>query len=327
MNPKRRLLLCAAALLLILAGIVAWRALRSACTVSCPSGGGLPDPPYTETERVMKAVSLSYLVYGCEACDVPTDPDGTLSGSVIELLDTCRMGIISENFGIRRTELQDPSSALLDSAAFIRTHTGPFRFLTSLKSGKSGFYGAAFCDDGQKCVWISYSGAVSLQDCLACAALVLVPGLSAQEASAFALFETVMGSREVQEDGYTVLLTGHSLGGALAAAVSRASGCAAVTINGADGLAIDKLNAILGAEPEEYRITNYMTSPKNGRFSLMDVVQRLMFLGSYRAADYRIYAENGLTYDTHSVFSFIDPAEGGPSLPVPVEWKTTPAGS
>ena len=327
MNPKRRLLLCAAALLLILAGIVAWRALRSACTVSCPSGGGLPDPPYTETERVMKAVSLSYLVYGCEACDVPTDPDGTLSGSVSELLDTCRMGIISENFGIRRTELQDPSSALLDSAAFIRTHTGPFRFFTSLKSGKSGFYGAAFCDDEQKCVWISYSGAVSLQDCLACAALVLVPGLSAQEASAFALFETVMGSREVQEDGYTVLLTGHSLGGALAAAVSRASGCAAVTINGADGLAIDKLNAILGAEPEEYRITNYMTSPKNGRFSLMDVVQRLMFLGSYRAADYRIYAENGLTYDTHSVFSFIDPAEGGPSLPVPVEWKTTPAGS
>ncbi|MCI6908608.1 MAG: hypothetical protein MR832_05580 [Clostridiales bacterium] len=327
MNPKRRLLLCAAALLLILAGIVAWRALRSACTVSCPSGGGLPDPPYTETERVMKAVSLSYLVYGCEACDVPTDPDGTLSGTVSELLDTCRMGIISENFGIRRTELQDPSSALLDSAAFIRTHTGPFRFLTSLKSGKSGFYGAAFCDDGQKCVWISYSGAVSLQDCLACAALVLVPGLSAQEASAFALFETVMGSRDVQEDGYTVLLTGHSLGGALAAAVSRASGCAAVTINGADGLAIDKLNAILGAAPEEYRITNYMTSPKNGRFSLMDVVQRLMFLGSYRAADYRIYAENGLTYDTHSVFSFIDPAEGGPSLPVPVEWKTTPAGS
>ena len=266
-------------------------------------------------------------MYGCEACDVPTDPDGTLSGSVSELLDTCRMGIISENFGIRRTELQDPSSALLDSAAFIRTHTGPFRFLTSLKSGKSGFYGAAFCDDEQKCVWISYSGAVSLQDCLACAALVLVPGLSAQEASAFALFETVMGSREVQEDGYTVLLTGHSLGGALAAAVSRASGCAAVTINGADGLAIDKLNAILGAAPEEYRITNYMTSPKNGRFSLMDVVQRLMFLGSYRAADYRIYAENGLTYDTHSVFSFIDPAEGGPSLPVPVEWKTTPAGS
>lgn len=327
MNPKRRLLLCAAALLLILAGIVAWRALRSACTVSCPSGGGLPDPPYTETERVMKAVSLSYLVYGCEACDVPTDPDGTLSGSVSELLDTCRMGIISENFGIRRTELQDPSSALLDSAAFIRTHTGPFRFLTSLKSEKSGFYGAAFCDDEQKCVWISYSGAVTLQDCLACAALVLVPGLSAQEASAFALFETVMDSREVQEDGYTVLLTGHSLGGALAAAVSRASGCAAVTINGADGLAIDKLNAILGAAPEEYRITNYMTSPKNGRFSLMDVVQRLMFLGSYRAADYRIYAENGLTYDTHSVFSFIDPAEGGPSLPVPVEWKTTPAGS
>ena len=327
MNPKRRLLLCAAALLLILAGIVAWRALRSACTVSCPSGGGLPDPPYTETERVMKAVSLSYLVYGCEACDVPTDPDGTLSGSVIELLDTCRMGIISENFGIRRTELQDPSSALLDSAAFIRTHTGSFRFFTSLKSGKSGFYGAAFCDDEQKCVWISYSGAVTLQDCLACAALVLVPGLSAQEASAFALFETVMDSREVQEDGYAVLLTGHSLGGALAAAVSRASGCAAVTINGADGLAIDKLNAILGAEPEEYRITNYMTSPKNGRFSLMDVVQRLMFLGSYRAADYRIYAENGLTYDTHSVFSFIDPAEGGPSLPVPVEWKTTPAGS
>lgn len=56
----------------------------------------------------------------------------------------------------------------------------------------------------------------------------------------------------------------------------------------------------------EYRITNYMTSPDNGKISFMDFVQRLIFTGSYKEVDYHIYEDNGLTDDTHCAFSFIE---------------------
>ena len=35
------------------------------------------------------------------------------------------------------------------------------------------------------------------------------------------------------------------------------------------------------------------------------MVQRMMFLGSYKAVDYHVHEENGMTEDTHSIFSFI----------------------
>lgn len=83
-----------------------------------------------------------------------------------------------------------------------------------------------------------------------------------------------MKSDEVNHQSYSVILTGHSLGGALASMVSRMSGYLAVTINGADSAALDKINTIVGEAPPEYRIKNYMTSPKNNRLSTMDAVQR-----------------------------------------------------
>jgi len=273
-----------------------------------PGSTELPASSYSEQDRVLKAISLSYFIYGCETC-------AQLSGTVSELLDHNQMGIVIENFGIKRTDKADSTSAVFDSSEFIRAYIGNFRFLTYLKNKKSSFYGAAFCDDENKCVWISYSGAVSLKDIMACAELVLAPGLSSQEKSAIELYETVMGSNEVKNQSYTVMLTGHSLGGALASMVSRMSGCTAVTINGADGVAIDKINDILGESPAEYQVTNYMTSPKSRNFSLMEMVQRLMFLGSYRAVNYRVYAENGLTTDTHSVFSFIRFSKGDFTIP------------
>lgn len=301
-------------ILLVLAGICLWKVLRASCVISCRTGTEPPAPSYSERERVLDAMSLSYLVYGCEGCE---DPSGTVS----ELLAANPMGILTENFGIRRTNPGDPSSACIDASAFIRFYVGEFRFLTALRDSKSGFYGAAFCDDANRCVWIAYSGSVSARDMLACVELAAAPGLSAQETSAFALYETVLDSEEVKNGGYAVLLTGHSLGGALAAMVSRVSGCEAVTINGADGVAINKINDILGEKKAEYRISNYMTSPNNGRFSWMDLVQRLTFLGSYRAVDYHVYEENGLTDDTHCVFSFIRYVDGRPELPVPLEEK------
>ena len=109
---------------------------------------------YSEKERVITAISLSYLVYGCEACE-------GLSGTVSELSENHEMGILTENFGIKRQNEKDPSTAFLDTSEFIREHTGNFRFLMDFFDKKSSFYGAAFCDDDNKCIWIAYAGAVS----------------------------------------------------------------------------------------------------------------------------------------------------------------------
>jgi hypothetical protein len=146
---------------------------------------------------------------------------------------------------------------------------------------------------------------VSLKDIWACVQLVLAPGLSTQEKLAFELFEMVMVSDEVKDQDYSVMLTGHSLGGALATMVSCMSGCTAVTVNGADGVAIDKIHDIIGEMPTEYKISNYVTSPKNGKFAYKDIVQRLIFIGSWNAIDCHVYKENGFTTDTHCAFSFI----------------------
>ena len=64
-----------------------------------------------------------------------------------------------------------------------------------------------------------------------------------------------------------------------------------------------------------------MTSPQNGKVLVMDAVQRLMFLGSYTKVNYEVYAQNELTIDTHSVFSFIDLSDGviNPKLPNSME--------
>lgn len=160
------------------------------CSISCQTADELPKPSYSERSSVINAISLSYLVYGCEGC-------GNLSGTVSDLLEENEMGILTENFGIKRADHADPASAVFDTSEFIRNYVGEYRFLTEIKDAESGFYGAAFCDNKNKCVWIAYSGSVTINDALACAGLVLNPGLSAQEKLAFKLFEAVFESDEV----------------------------------------------------------------------------------------------------------------------------------
>jgi hypothetical protein len=283
---------------LIFIGVLIWKGIRVTYTFPLSIEKNCGEIPYSESEQVMKAISLSYLVYGCETC-------AELTGTVKEILEQNSMGIISENFGIKRQEIGNPVSAYIDTEAFICEQVGEFRFLDSVRDEQRGFYGAAFCDDENKCIWITYAGSVTLRDALTCVELVLTPGLTKQEESAFGLYNRVINKTEVKDDSYNVILTGHSLGGSYATEVSLVSGCNAVLINGAAGIVVDKMNEILDGKLLREQISNHMTSPDNEHLSWMDLVQRMMFLGSYKTVNYHVYEENGLTEDTHSIFSFI----------------------
>lgn len=304
-KKKRKVIL----IFIVCVGILAmaWKAMRVASSI--PYSFEKIDAPitYSEDEKVMKAISLSYFVYGCENAE-------DKAGTVREILENNTMGIIIENFGVKRIDRTDPASAVINTADFIRNYVGDYRFLADFADVGSGFYGAAFCDDENKCIWISYSGSVSFCDAVACAEFLLVPGLSKQEKMAIELMKTVMECDEVKNHSYSIILTGHSLGGALATEVSLISGCEAITINGADGMAVDKISSIQGEKLNAKNISNYMTSTKNGKTSFMDVVQRLMFIGSYKAVNYHIYAENGYTNDPHCVFSFLKCENGKYSI-------------
>lgn len=57
-----------------------WKRLRKGSSISCHTMPSLPSSIYSEKERVINAIALSYLVYGCETCN-------GLSGTVSELID------------------------------------------------------------------------------------------------------------------------------------------------------------------------------------------------------------------------------------------------
>ena len=253
-------------------------------------------------------MSLSYLVYGCEGCS-------GLAGTVGEILDTQKMGIIIENADISRTVKDDPTTAMIDSASFIRQSVGSYRFLTDLKDENNSFYGAAFADDKNKTVWLSYSGSVSFSDAVQSSLLVVGAGLSGQEKRAFELYETVLKTDEIQ-NGYHLTLTGHSLGGALASMVSYMSGAEAITISGADGLALSKIRSIEPDMPGSYRITNYLTSPEGFGFSVKDCIQRMMFWGDYDGITCHTYEDNGMADNSHSVFGFVRFEDGDREKPI-----------
>ena len=151
---------------LIFISVLIWKGIRVAYTFPLSIEKNCGEIPYSERAQVMKAMSLSYLVYGCETC-------AELSGTVKEILEQNSMGIISENFGIKRQEIENAASAHIDTEAFICEQVGAFRFLDSVRDEQRGFYGAAFCDDKNKCIWIAYAGSVTARDALTCAELVL----------------------------------------------------------------------------------------------------------------------------------------------------------
>ena len=295
MKKPKRIILPTILLLLIICGAV-WFILRSQTTVPTYPNLCLSGETDTDSENVIRAVSLSYFVYGCEGCD-------TLAGTVSDMLNRHDMGILTENFGIVRTDPENPDTALFDTSEFIRRAVGDFRYLCSSKE-KNGFFGAAFCDDEHRRIWITYSGAVTLPDVAACAGLVLAPGFTSQEKAAFRLFEAVLQSDEAANLGYEIYLTGHSLGGALATMVSLSGGCPAITVNGADGVALDKMTQLWNGQMPDCRVHNYVTHPAKG-LSFMDMVQRLMFLGGRDGVTTHLFEENGYTTDTHCAFSFI----------------------
>lgn len=286
---------------------IIWIVLRHTASVTCTAWTDIDQERYSESAKVFSAMSLSYLVYGCETCDNP-------SGTVSEMLDTKRLGIVIENADILRTNPTDPSTALIDSSSFIRQAVGSYRLVADLKDERSSFYGAAFADDKDKVIWIAYSGSVSLTDALQCMLLAIGPTLSRQEKHAFELYETVLAADEIQ-NGYDLILTGHSLGGALASMVSYMSGAKAITISGADGVALSKIKGIEPDRSDSCNITNYMTWPNDFDFSFKDCLQRLMFWGDYSDITCHIYQNNGMVDNSHCVFGFIEFEDGSLATP------------
>lgn len=298
MEKKRSLKTAAAAIAIPAALVFIGNAARKGAGVPQGLGSVSSDPAYSEEEEVMKAIALSFLVYGTEF--------GAPEGSTVdEIISKNELKVIAENAGIIRLDKDDPATALIDTAAFVRQYAGNFRMLTQLSDEKSGFYGAAFCDDEEKCVWIAFSGCVTARDAASVIDITFRPGLSLQEKLACQLFMAAADSEEVSDKDYSVMLTGHSLGGGLAAEVSLITGCKAVSINGPCGVAIDKMAKIRGCEKAGNRITSFLTDPKGTELSWLSVIQRLIFVGSWDKADVRMYKRNDLTLDPHSVFSFI----------------------
>lgn len=281
---------------------ITWVFLRLFASVECTLWENDAKNTYTEEQKVIDAISLSYLVYGCEGCE-------DIGGSVTDILDSQKMGIIIENADISRTDPKNPDTARIDSEAFIRKFVGKFRFLCDIKDTGCSFYGAAFADDSKRVIWISYSGSVSVMDALQCLSLAVGPGMSGQEKRAFELYEKVLQSEEI-DNGYDLLLTGHSLGGGLASMVSYMSGAEAVTISGADGLAIRKIRSISGRDNSEYHITNYLTSPKEFGLSFKDCIQRMMFLCNDDRLICHTYKANGMVDNSHCPFGFVRYEDG-----------------
>lgn len=299
-----------AALILLAAVILAgaaWLTARLLARADCTPQAWEP-AAYTEEQKVFAAMSLSFLVYGCEE-----HPEA--AGTVSHILDTEDMGIIRENADITRTDRGDPTTAMIDSARFIRRTVGEYRLIATRQDARSGFYGAAFADDAAQTVWIAYAGSVTLPDAWQSVLMAVGPSLSRQEREAFAFYEEMLKTPEM-ERGYRLRLTGHSLGGGLAAMVARASGGEAVTISGADGLALQKIDAIRGEKQRGGTVSDYLTASEGRPHSFRDLVQKLMFLGKKEGIDRHVYPPNGLTDDTHCVFAFVRFTDGDPDSPV-----------
>ena len=285
-----------------------WKEIRENAAAECTPWTGGSATAYTDEEKALKAVSFSTLAYGCESI---ADPEGTVSA----LISSKNMGIINENAEIARTDESDPSTARINSADYIKLTAGESRFITELKNEKNGFYGAAFADDAAKVVWIAYSGAVSFTDVFQAAGMIAAPALTGQEECAFELYEKVIQKPEIETYGYSLILTGHSLGGGLAAMVAHLSGCEAVTVNGLDGAALTKLKAIENADPSGGRIVNMLAKPGRARFTIKDIVQRFLLADKSGDIERHVFEENGMTENSHCAFAIIEFASGNPAKP------------
>lgn len=155
---KRRkiiiIILCLVALMVI------WKAMRATSSVPYEWEMETASDIYKQNDKVMNTVSLSYFVYGCENVEEKSE-------KVSDILDNNELGIVTENFGLKRSDENDPTTAMINTSEFIKKHVGDYRFLTDLQDKGSGFYGAAFCDDEHKCIWIPYSGSVTFKDAVA----------------------------------------------------------------------------------------------------------------------------------------------------------------
>lgn len=171
----------------------------------------------------------------------------------------------------------------------------------------SDFYAASFldCDDG---VVISYRGSntVLWRDGLEDVCFALFDFLGEQFYDAWSFYKKVRAAHPDKK----ILLTGHSLGGALAAFVSIVEDTEAITFNGANGFIIDLAY---------YANANYISQFNgidNWKFK-NHYNEKDLFVGAFGAELYKSFAhydnEKGVfsLFRPHSLFTLIDTDENG----------------
>ncbi len=218
----------------------------------------------------------------------------------------------------------------INTYGFYEKYIKNYKYISSQYDSNSGFCGAAFEGTDDK-IWIVYCGTdpanarEMYNDIVKADALELgsITGTPDQCVQALEFYKKIKKIYEKE-----IIITGHSLGGALATYVSALTDERSITINGANCLVVSNLifgtrnkisdylcnNKIfdfslipITKKPYEWNVVNYMTNPTDNNF-----VQKLMCgellgirIGLLDGIDAKIYAYNNKAKDTHNIFSFL----------------------
>ncbi|MDR2179275.1 MAG: DUF2974 domain-containing protein [Synergistaceae bacterium] len=172
----------------------------------------------------------------------------------------------------------------------------------------SGLYVVTFASPDNTKMIIAFRGTEFLEEFVEdalLADLLMTQGIVTQQ---FIEALTYYNLRKSQSPGVDITVTGHSLGGALAAYVSMHTGAKAVAINGAVGFAIDmayKNNAAELAKvftgTESWNFENHITEAA-GAF---DLVNDWVASPNRDKYDSYVYPKSNPNKDTHNVDSFL----------------------
>jgi len=187
----------------------------------------------------------------------------------------------------------------------------------------TGFSATAFLNEEEKCIMIAYCGTEDLIDINVDIAFAATDFLQRQHRQALEFYGKIANEYGKM---YSIKLTGHSLGGTLATYVCALTNAETITVNGANGVALNNIMStvygnidnyiksypeanIFTKIPCEWNCTNYLTEVVNGNFFtdfmgwLNDQFHGLQtdllkgYIGTYAKQQAK---------DAHNVFAFME---------------------